>query len=171
MGWPGKGGETTGSLLSCLSFQPLESPEGQLRSSGDTIPNCLGELGEIRERTGIPADGPPAGTSGAPGVERLRPREQMVNGRAAASGEKRIDFSVGSARFGAILKERGRSSRSGPVWSLPIRLSVAGSSQRGRFCARPHPAGLAWSVGHEAGEQWPGDGGDHPRFPGAKKAG
>jgi len=124
------------------------------------------------ERTGTPADGHPAGTSGALGVERLRPRERMVNGRAAASGEKRIDLSVGCARFGAILKERGRSSRSGPVWSLPIRLSVAGSSQRGRFCARPSPrwSGVgrgAWGVRRENGGQ--GDGGDHPRFPGAKK--
>ena len=27
----------------------------------------------------------------------------------------------------------------------------------------------ACSVGRETGEQWPGDGGDHPRFPGVKK--
>ena len=46
-------------------------------SSGDTIPNCLGELGEIRGagRTGIAADGHPAGTPGATDVERLLPRE------------------------------------------------------------------------------------------------
>src|SRR5208337_3146378 len=37
-------------------------------SSGDTIPNCLGEFREIREskeRTGIAAYGHPAGTPGA----------------------------------------------------------------------------------------------------------
>jgi hypothetical protein len=31
-------------------------------------------------------------------------RERMFNGWAAASGEERIDLSVGIARFGAILK-------------------------------------------------------------------
>ena len=31
-------------------------------------------------------------------------RERMVNGRAAASGEKRIDFSAGIAWFGDILR-------------------------------------------------------------------
>jgi len=31
-------------------------------------------------------------------------RERMVYGATAASEEKRIDFSVGIARFGAILK-------------------------------------------------------------------
>ena len=61
-------------------------------------------------------------------------RERMLKGWAAAGGEKRIDFSAGVAWFGDILIERGRSSRSGPVRSLPIRLSVSGSSQRGRVC-------------------------------------
>ena len=50
-------------------------------SSGDTIPNCLGELGEIRERTGIAADGHPAGAPGATGVERLRPQENVQRGK------------------------------------------------------------------------------------------
>src|SRR5208337_5588402 len=59
-------------------------------------------------------------------------RECMVSGPTAASEEKRIDFSVEIARFGAILRERDRSLRSGPVRSLPNRLSVSGSSQRGR---------------------------------------
>ncbi len=67
--------------------------------------------------------------------------ERMVYGWVVASEEKRIDFSGGIARFGAILKERDRSSRSGPVRSFPIRLSVSGCSQRGRVCARPEPAG------------------------------
>ena len=48
-------------------------------------PNCLGELGEIRERTGIAADGHPAGAPGATGVERLRPRE---NGLRSNGGER-----------------------------------------------------------------------------------
>jgi hypothetical protein len=66
-------------------------------------------------------------------------RQRMLYGPTAASEDKRIGFSVGIARFGAILKERDRSSRSGPVRSLPNRLSVSGSSQRGRVCARPDP--------------------------------
>jgi len=41
---------------------------------------ALGELGEIRERTGIAADGHPAGAPGATGVERLRPRENVQRG-------------------------------------------------------------------------------------------
>jgi hypothetical protein len=44
--------------------------------------------------------------------------ERMVNGGAAASGEERFVFSAGIARFGDIMKLRGRSSRSGPVRSL-----------------------------------------------------
>src|SRR5271157_1878416 len=43
------------------------------QSSGDPITNRLGEFREIREsneRTGIAAHGHPAGTPGAPGVER-----------------------------------------------------------------------------------------------------
>ena len=47
-------------------------------------------------------------------------RECMVSGPTAASEEKRIDFSVEIARFDAILKERDRSLRSGPVRSLPF---------------------------------------------------
>src|SRR5271157_4296014 len=72
----------------------------------------------------------------------------MVNERAAASGEESVDF-VGTNRlFGDILKYTGRSSRSGPVRSLPIRQSVNGTSQRGRVCARPDPAG-AGGVGRK----------------------
>ena len=75
-------------------------------------------------------------------------RQGMRYGPTAASEDERIDYSVGIARFGAILKERDRSSRSGPVRSLPSRVSVSGSSQRGRVCARPDPAGPG--VGHGA---------------------
>src|SRR5271157_2997436 len=92
-----------------------------------------------------------------PSGRRLEPlalsvsgRERMVNGRAAASGEKTIDFSEQIAWFGDILKEWERSSRSGPVCSLTNRLSVSGSSQRGRVRARPDPAGGAWSVARGA---------------------
>ena len=62
-------------------------------------------------------------------------RERMLKGWAAAGGEKRIDFSAGVAWFGDILIERGRSSRSGPVRSLPIRLS--GRVDRGGCPPRP----------------------------------
>jgi len=58
------------------------------RSFGDTMPDCLGELGEIREskeRTGIAADGHQASTPGVTGVERLRPRE---NGQRVIGGER-----------------------------------------------------------------------------------
>src|SRR5271157_1849259 len=51
----------------------------------------------------------------------------MVNDRAAASGEKAIDFSEQIPWFGDILKEWGRSSRLGPVCSLTNRPLVRGS--------------------------------------------
>ena len=73
--------------------------------------------------------------------------ERMFNGWTAASGEKRIDFSAGVAWFGDILNTEGLLRRPGPVRSLPIRLLVLGSCQRGRVCARPDPAGGAWGVG------------------------
>src|SRR5271157_1353718 len=91
----------------------------------------------------------------------------MVYGWAAASEDKRIDFSVGIARFGAILKERDRSSRSGPVRFLEIRRWVSGSSQRGRVCARLDPAGPG--VGRGAGEKWPGRRWGPTRFPGCQR--
>ncbi len=81
-------------------------------------------------------------------------RARMVYGWAAASEDKRIDFSEAIARFGGILKERDRSSRSGPVRSLPIRLSVSDSSQRGRVCARPEPAGRGRVAVRGTGEWW-----------------
>ena len=64
------------------------------------------------ERTGIQEDGHPAGTSGASGVQRLG-HERMVDGRAAASGEKRMDLSeeiawfVNMLNFGDILNMDG----------------------------------------------------------------
>src|SRR5208283_5091486 len=89
------------TTLGCLVSHPWEFRGG---SSGDTIPNCLGEFREIREseqRTGIAPYGQPAGTLGATGVERLRPRE---NGQRSGGGEwggERIGFSAGIAWFGA----------------------------------------------------------------------
>src|SRR5271157_5017564 len=94
--------------------------------------------------------------------------ERMVNGRVEASGEKRMDLSEEIAWFGNmlnlgdILTERDRSSRSGPVRSFAIRMSVDGSSQRGKVCARPEPAGVAWSVRRGEGEQWHGNSGQWP---------
>jgi hypothetical protein len=61
-------------------LEPLALSVSGLRSSGDTIPNCLGEFREIREskqRTGMAPYGHPAGTPGATGVQRLRPRENV----------------------------------------------------------------------------------------------
>ncbi len=66
----------------------------------------MGELGEIRERTGIAAEGDPAGAPGATGVERPG-REWMFNGWAAACGEEMIVFFEGIARFGDILNIDG----------------------------------------------------------------
>ena len=95
--------------------------------------------------------------------------ERMVNGRAAASGEKWIDLSVGIARFDAILKE-GAARRD----RAPFVLCQSG----GRWQAVASGGGSAhdltplvwrgaWGVRRENSGQ--GDGGDHPRFPGAKK--
>ena len=61
--------------------QCLVSEVLQLGSSGDTIPNCLGEFREIRESKqgiGITPYGHPAGTPGATGVDRPW-HEGMVN--------------------------------------------------------------------------------------------
>ena len=79
-------GDYDGRLTSDIRREP-RLPEFR-RSSGYTIPNCLGEFREIREskqRTGIAADGHPAGAPGATGVERLRPRE---NGLRSNGGER-----------------------------------------------------------------------------------
>ncbi len=113
------------------------------RSSGDTIPNCLGEFREIREskqRTGIA----PYGLRQA----RLEPlalsvsgRERMFNGWAAASGAKRIDLSAGIAWFGDILKIAAPFVEIGP--RSIFAKSAVGVRQRqwGRVCAGPDPAG------------------------------
>jgi len=62
---------------------PLEGIEGPV----DTMPDRLGEFRGIREsneRIGIAAYGHPAGTLGARGVGRLRPR---VSGQQLGGGE------------------------------------------------------------------------------------
>jgi hypothetical protein len=56
----------------------------------------------------------------------------MVNGRAAASGEKRIDLSEEIAWFGDKLNIDGPLVEIGPRSVLSTRLSVTGSSQRGK---------------------------------------
>src|SRR5271157_5629629 len=66
------------------------------RSSGDTIPNCLGEFRQItenNERASSAVDVDQAGTPRAAGVERLRPRE---NGQRLIGGEWEgsLDLSV-----------------------------------------------------------------------------
>src|SRR5271157_4748976 len=64
--------------------RPLEVIEGPV----DTTPDRLGEFRGIREsneRISVAAYSHPAGTSGAPGVERLRPR---ANGRWSGGGER-----------------------------------------------------------------------------------
>jgi hypothetical protein len=80
----------------------------------------------------------------------------MVNGRAVASGEKGMDLSEGIAWFGNILNFSDILNMDAPLVEvgprsfLAIRRSVDGSSQRGRVCARPDPAG-----GAGAKELWP----------------
>ncbi len=139
---------------------------GSSGSTGDTIPNCLGELGEISERTGIAADGRQAGVwsqwrSASPAAS-----EWSTVGRRRA-GRNQLILSARIACFGDMLTKRGQSSRSGPVLSLSIRRSVAGSSQRGGR-ARPDPAGLAWGVGWENSGQVDLGGQPQPGFPGAR---
>src|SRR5208282_2751284 len=90
-------------------------------SSGNTIPNRLGEFREIREsneRIGIVADARPAGTPGATGVECIRPREGALGLWPAAGGgrvwggggggeKKGLFFFVRFPRFGENRKGGG----------------------------------------------------------------
>ena len=82
-------------------------------------------------------------------------RECMVSGPTAASEEKRIDFSVEIARFGAILRERDRSLRSGPVRSLPSAVgrrceAVVSGEGSGHDL---NPLVPAWGAGREKNGQ------------------
>jgi hypothetical protein len=55
-----------------------------------------------KPRTGTPADGPPTGTSGAPGVDRLRPR---ANGQRSGGGERgETEFVLTVTDFGDIYR-------------------------------------------------------------------
>jgi len=61
-----------------LALLRLDRPLEVIESPVDITPDRLGEFREIREsneRISIAAYGHPAGTPGATGVERLRPRE------------------------------------------------------------------------------------------------
>ena len=74
----------------------------------------------------------------------------MVNGRGAGSGEKRIDLSEEIAWFRDILNIGGVLAEIGSRSVLPIRLSVLGSSQRGRVLG----GNGEWRVCENSG-QWP----------------
>src|SRR5271157_2632742 len=65
-------------------YRPAESTPASSYTEDSTSPTmrCI-FLGDS-ERTRTPVDGHPAGTSGAPGVERLRPR---ANGQRSGGGE------------------------------------------------------------------------------------
>jgi len=83
-------------------------------------------------------------------------RERTVYGWAAASEDKRIGFFRKVCPVWWHTESRVRSSRSGPIRSLPIRWLLSCISQRGRVRARPDPAGPgvgrgASGVGREDG--------------------
>ena len=97
-------------------------------------------------------------------------RERMVNGRAAASGEKRIDLSVGIAWFGDILK-KGAARRDRAPFGLCQFGGRCQAVASGEGLRTTYPAGLAWGVGRETGEQWPGGRWGPPTFPGCQEVG
>ena len=69
-------------------LRPRKSGQQLWESSGDTIPERLGEFREIREsneKIGIAAYGHPPGRPGTTGVERLRPRG---SGQRSGIGER-----------------------------------------------------------------------------------
>ena len=77
-----------------------------MASSRGTILNCLGELGEIRERAGIAADGNPAGAAGAT-VLSVFGRERCSTVGRRRVGRNELIFSAGIACFGDILRIEG----------------------------------------------------------------
>ena len=91
-------------LVNTRQAREAEARSGFI-SSGDTIPDRLGEFLEIREskeRIGIASEGiRPARLE--PLALRAPGHERMANGWAAASGEKRIELSETIAWFGDIL--------------------------------------------------------------------
>ena len=87
-------------------------------------------------------------------------RETMFNGWAAASGQKRINFSAGIAWFGDILNIEGPFVEIGPRSVFDNWRLVSDSSQWGRAYARPDPAGSGVERGtgewrSVARGQWP----------------
>jgi len=91
------------------------------------------------------------------------------HGWAAASGEEKFDLSERIVRFGDILNTEG------PLVEIRSRLvfanqavGVDGSSQRGRACARPDPAGQASGEWRENSSHV--DVGGQPGFPGGRKS-
>ena len=80
-------------------------------------------------------------------------RERMVYGPTAASEEKRMDFAVGIARFGAILKERECSSRSGPVQSCQFGCRYQAVASGEGSAHDLNPLVPARGVGRENGGQ------------------
>jgi len=79
---------------------------------------AAGDKHKSKGRPCIAADGHTAGTFGATGVERLRPRE---NGQQLSGGKRkeRVDFSAGIARFGNILNIEGPLDEIGPRSVFP----------------------------------------------------
>src|SRR5208337_4999252 len=139
-------------------------------SSGDTIPNCLMSSGDRVPGKPYLTAWANSGNSGrelalrlmAIRQARLEPlalsvygRERMFNGWAAASEEKRIDFSARVAWFGDILNRRGVAHGDRAPFGLCQFVCRSGSSQRGRVCAQPDPAGGAGAgVGRKNSGQW-----------------
>ena len=74
--------------------------------------------------------------------------ERMVNGWAAVSGEEKFDSPEAIARFSDILNKERPIVEIGPRSIFVNSVSLDGSSQQGRVCARSDPAGVAreaWS--------------------------
>ena len=80
-------------------------------------------------------------------------RERMFNSWAAASEEKRIDFSAGVAWFGDILNIEESFVEIGPRSVFDNWRSVSDSSQWGGSAHDLTPLVPAWSVGRENGGQ------------------
>jgi hypothetical protein len=79
----------------------------------------------------------------------------MVNGRAAASEEKRIDLSEEIAWFGDILNIDEPLVEIGSRSVLTIRRSVSGSSQRGKVLGGSGEWREISGQWHEYSDQWP----------------
>ena len=111
---------------------------------GDTIPNCLGELGNA-ERTGITADGHPAGTPGAAtlsaswhermqGEKKERHSEVHLSRRTSSTASSPWPFED-SHRALATKTRMGRHV--GAWWCRP----------QARAARRLHHKGPAWNCG------------------------